>query len=177
VRFEQARTEAQCREGIDRLVDLHNLRWQGRGGSDAFHTAELVRFHRTFAPLALKRGWLRLFTLWVDERPAACLYGFVYQSKFYFYQSGFHPDFEKNSVGLVLMGMAIERAIEEGAEEFDFLHGDEPYKRHWAHETRVLSRLELYPPTSLGWVSRSSRELVREARGLFRRRRANSSAS
>jgi len=171
VRLEQASTQAQCHEGIDRLIELHNLRWQGRGGSDAFHTSELVQFHQTFAPVMLERGCLRLFTLWLNDRPVACLYGFIYHKKFYFYQSGFHPDFEKQSVGLVVMGMVIRQAIGEGAEEFDFLHGDEPYKRHWAPEKRELSRLELYPPTSLGWVSHSSREFVRTARSQFARYR------
>ena len=177
VRIEQARTHEQCREGIDQLITLHNLRWQSRGGSDALHTAELVEFHRALAPLALERGWLRLFTLWVDDRAAACLYGFIYQNKFYFYQSGFHPDFEKDSVGLVLMGIAIKSAIEESVDEFDFLHGDESYKRHWTRGSRVLSRLELYPPTSLGWLSRSARELVRAARSRVSRARNRSAAS
>ena len=173
VRLEQASTPAQCLEGIDRLIELHNLRWQGRGASDAFHTAELIRFHQTIAPLAVERGWLRLFTLWLNDRPAASLYGFFYNGKFYFYQSGFHPDFEKQSVGLVVMGMAIRQAIAEGAEEFDFLHGDEPYKRHWAFEKRELSRLELYPPTGLGWASHASRKFVRAARGEFARLRTS----
>jgi CelD/BcsL family acetyltransferase involved in cellulose biosynthesis len=168
VRLEQAQTETQCREGVDRLIALHNLRWQSRGGSDAFHTAELADFHREFAALALKQGWLRLFTLFAGDRPAACLYGFLYRRKFYFYQSGFHPDFEKNSPGLILMGMAIQQAIGEGANEFDLLHGDEPYKRHWTQEKRAVTRLEVYPPTSLGWASRSSRKLVRSSRALLR---------
>jgi CelD/BcsL family acetyltransferase involved in cellulose biosynthesis len=172
VRLEQASTETQCREGIDRLIELHNLRRRDRGGSDAFHTNELVQFHETFAPLTLERGWLRLFTLWLNDRPVASLYGFLYNKKFYFFQSGLHPDFEKQSVGLVVMGMAIKQAIEEGAEEFDFLHGDESYKKHWAPKKRELSRLELYPPTSLGWVSHSSREFVRSARSRFTRYRA-----
>ena len=44
VQFEQVRTEEQCRESIDLVIALHNLRWRDRGGSDAFHTPAWSRF-------------------------------------------------------------------------------------------------------------------------------------
>ena len=145
VSFDQVRTEQDCRESIELLIAQHNLRWDGRGGSDAFHTPGLVEFHREFALLALKRGWLRLYVLRVDGQAAAHLYGFLYGGKFYFYQSSFDLAFEKRSVGLITMGLAIKSAIEEGANEYDLLHGDEAYKSHWSRESRNLNRLELFP--------------------------------
>ena len=54
VRFEQIETGEQCREAIDLLIAQHNARWQDRGGSDAFHTAGLVAFHREWTQLALQ---------------------------------------------------------------------------------------------------------------------------
>jgi len=168
VQFEQVRTEEQCRESIDLVVALHNMRWRERGGSNAFHTRGLVEFHRELSQIALKRGWLRLYVLRLDGKPAAGLYGFLYHRTFYFYQSGFDAVYDKYSVGLVTMGLVIKRAIEEGAEEFDLLHGDEPYKSHWSNDIRELGRLELYPPGSLGWMFRSSVELERASRGLAR---------
>jgi CelD/BcsL family acetyltransferase involved in cellulose biosynthesis len=168
VQFEQVRTEEQRRESIDLVVALHNMRWRERGGSNAFHTRGLVEFHRELSQIALTRGWLRLYVLRLDGKPAAGLYGFLYHRTFYFYQSGFDAAYDKYSVGLVTMGLAIQRAIEEGAEEFDLLHGDEPYKSHWSNGVRELGRLELYPPGSLGWMFRSSVELERASRGLAR---------
>ena len=169
VQFEQVRTKEECVAGLDALLRLHNLRWRGRGTSDAFHTPELVRFHQEFAQIALAQGWLRLFILNLNGKPAAALYGFFYGHKFYFYQSGFDPEYEKCSVGLITMGLAIRRAIEEGAEEFDLLHGEEAYKRHWAGSERVLSRLELYPPGVFGRIQESTKALARSASGAFRR--------
>ena len=169
VQFEQVRTPAQCREAIDLIIALHNLRWRDRGGSDAFHIPSLVGFHREFSQVALERGWLRLYVLRLDGKPAACLYGFLYRRTFYFYQSGFDATYNKHSVGLVSMGLAIQCAIEEGAEEFDLLHGNEVYKSHWSSDSRALGRLEVYPPRSLGWLCRSSVELERAARRTARR--------
>jgi len=169
VQFEQVRTEEQCRESIDLVVTLHNMRWRERGGSDAFHTRGLVEFHRELSQIALKRGWLRLYILRLNGKPAASLYGFLYHRTFYFYQSGFDAAYDKYSVGLVTMGLAIKRAIEEGAEEFDLLHGDEHYKSHWSNGSRELGRLELYPPGRLGWMCRSSVELEQASRRIARR--------
>jgi len=169
VQFEQVRTEHQCRESINLVIALHNLRWRGRGGSDAFHTPGLVGFHQELSQIALERGWLRLYVLRLNGIPAAGLYGFLYRRTFYFYQSGFDPAFDKYSVGLVIMGLAIKRAIEEGAEEFDLLHGAEAYKSHWSNGNRELGRLELYPPGIFGWLCRSSIEVERASRRIARR--------
>jgi CelD/BcsL family acetyltransferase involved in cellulose biosynthesis len=164
VRFEQASEGEQCREAIDELISQHNLRWNGRGGSDAFHTAELVAFHREWTQIALKRGWLRLYTLRLNEKPAACLYGLLYRDTFYFYQSSFDAAYTQSSVGLITMGLAIKSSIEEGAEEYDLLHGSESYKSHWSRESRELVRLEGFPPSGLGRVCHLSVKLGRASR-------------
>jgi len=169
VQFEQVHTEEQCRESMDLVMELHNMRWRDRGGSDAFDTPGLVAFHREFSRLALDRGWLRLYVLRLNRQPAACLYGFLYGPTFYFYQSGFDSAYQKQSVGLVSMGLGIQHAIEEGAEEYDLLHGDEEYKSHWSRESRELSRLELYPPGGMGRICRGAAGFERASRRLARR--------
>jgi CelD/BcsL family acetyltransferase involved in cellulose biosynthesis len=167
--FEQVRTQSQCREGIDEMIALNNLRWRDRGGSDAFETPGLVRFHQDVSQVALARGWLRLYVLRLDGKAVAYLYGFLYHQIFYFYQSAFDASYDKLSVGLVTMGLAIESAIKDGAVEYDLLHGNEAYKSHWSRESRELGRLEVYPPHSLGWICRSAVELERASRKLARR--------
>ena len=166
VRFDLARTRAECLEGLDLVFQLHDLRRKSLGGGDAFHTPALIAFHREFVPLALERGWLRLYVLRLDGKPAACLYGFVYDRKFYFYQSGFDPAFERYSVGLITMGLSIRAAIEEGAGEYDLLHGDEAYKSHWSGQSRDLVRLELFPPGATGRLCHGSIDLARRCRNV-----------
>jgi CelD/BcsL family acetyltransferase involved in cellulose biosynthesis len=167
VSFEQAATPGECREAVDVVIKLHLLRFSERGGSDAFHTPGLVDFHRDWSAIALERGWLRLYVLRVDGKPAAALYGFLYRKTFYFYQAGFDPAYGKSSVGLLIMGLAIQRAIEEGAEEYDLLHGNEDYKSHWSRHERKLGRLELNPPGVRGWISGSVLEFGRTAKHMI----------
>ena len=159
VRFEQVATEEQRVDAMRALIALHQKRWHQRGSPGAFHTAGLVAFHEELSRLALQQGWLRLYVLRLDDRPAAALYGFHYHGTFYFYQSGFDPALGKHSVGLVLMGLAIQSAIADGAKVYDFLRGDEPYKFLWAQGERRLVRLELFPPCARGRICQRTTEL------------------
>jgi len=154
VRLDLVQTEAERREALEALVALHTRRWQERGGSEAFGSPRLLAFYDEASRLALQRDWLRLFILRLDGKPAAVLHGYRYGPKFYFYQSGFDPAFAKHSVGLVIMGLTIRHALEEGATEYDLLHGAEPYKFHWADRVHELGRLELFAPGLRGAIYR-----------------------
>jgi CelD/BcsL family acetyltransferase involved in cellulose biosynthesis len=171
VSFDEATDEPSRREAMSVLLSLHEERWKQRGGSEAFHTRGLLSFHEEWSALALARGWLRLFVLRLDGRPAAALYALRYGPAFSFYQSGFDPAFGRESLGLVCMALSIKRAIEEGASEYDLLHGDEAYKFHWAKHSRPLASLELFPPRASGraWQTalRLSRGAKRAARRIF----------
>lgn len=168
VRFERVESEDDRREALDLLLALHHDRWKDRGGSDALGSPAVEAFHREVTRRALDRGWLRLFLLRLDGRPAAALYGFRYRDRFLFYQSGFASDFASYSVGLVTMGLSIKAAIEEGLEEFDLLHGDESYKFLWASQSRELTRIELFPPSFEAGLRRHLRRAVRGTKARVR---------
>lgn len=149
-----AATESERQWAMDVFIRLHLLRWSEKGGSSALNRKELIDFHRAFSESSLEQGWLRLFTLLLDDVPAASLYVFKYRDAYYHYQSAFDPDYGKYSLGTVIVALAIKTAIEDGALEFDFLHDNETYKYLWARQERELIRLELYPPRSMGEVYR-----------------------
>jgi serine acetyltransferase/CelD/BcsL family acetyltransferase involved in cellulose biosynthesis len=167
--FDVVEKEDQRRDALQAFMSLHAVCWQERGGSQAMQTARELAFHETFSRTALERGWLRLYLLRLNGRPIGALYGFRRGTRFYFYQSGFDPAWRKHSVGLVTMGMAIQRALAEGAEEYDLLHGTEAYKFRWAKETRDLSRIHLFPPSFKGLLYRTSLEAEAQAKQLARR--------
>jgi CelD/BcsL family acetyltransferase involved in cellulose biosynthesis len=159
VSFERALSEEQCAEGIKSVVALHELRWKDRGQPGVFRDPRVVDFHRELSLLALQRGWLRLYTLRLDGKTVAAWYGFNYHGVISFYQTGFDPAWYKYSVGLVMMGLAIKAALEEGAQVYDFLRGDESYKSLWSCQERELVRLELFPPSRRGAIYRQAMEL------------------
>ena len=140
-------------EGWGRLVTLHEQRWKGAG---ALHLPTLGRLHRGFASELAVRGELWLTTLDLDGEPAAAWYGFTNGDTVYFYQSGRDPRWERESVGLVLMGAMIRRAIERGYQRFDFLRGEDVYKRQWTQTQRVTEDITIFRP---GWRGRGLRAL------------------
>jgi CelD/BcsL family acetyltransferase involved in cellulose biosynthesis len=144
-RFELVSTDAQRREALAALATFHDRRYVDRGGSTAFMTPALRAFHDEATKRALNRGWLRLFVLRVNDAPAAVMYGFMYNRRFYFYQHGFDDQYQQHSIGLVVMALSIQAAIDEGADEFDMLWGLEAYKALWAREARTLRRIQLFP--------------------------------
>ena len=167
--FDLVEKEDQRQEALQMLLDLHNRCWDERGGSQAMQSPQELAFHDAFSRLALERGWLRLFVLRLDGRPLGALYGFRYGGRFYFYQSGFDPAYRQYSVGLVTMGLAIQHAIMEGAEEYDFLHGTESYKYLWTSESRDLERIRLFPPSSGGALCRAALQGEAVAKRVARR--------
>jgi len=154
---------------LDVLMELHRKRWDPRGNSEAFCTPSIVEFHREFVQLASERAWLRLRLLFLDDRPAAAIYGFRFGSTFYFYQSGFDPSYSRHSIGLVMMGLSIKAALEDGASVYDLLHGDEEYKFHWARSKCELGRLEIHPPHTRARLYKRAIAFNRAARRMARR--------
>jgi CelD/BcsL family acetyltransferase involved in cellulose biosynthesis len=169
MRVDCVQTVGEVDSALDILIDLHRKRWGATGLSEAFQTTDVIAFHKDFARLAAEQGWLRLLVLWLNGQPVASLYGLRYGPTFYFYQSGFDPAFSKHSVGVATMGLAIKTAIEEGSLEYDFLHGDEEYKFHWASATRDLDRMEVFPPHARSRLFRHAIHLNRAARRMARR--------
>jgi serine acetyltransferase/CelD/BcsL family acetyltransferase involved in cellulose biosynthesis len=161
--------EDQRQDALRTLIDLHNLRWDERGGSETLQSPAMHAFHDAFTRRALERGWLRLFILRLDGCPIGALYGLLYGGRFYFYQSGFDPAYRQHSVGLVTMGLAIKQAIKEGAESYDLLHGTERYKFLWAKDSTELVRLHLYPPCLGGRLCRGAVVLEDGAKSVARR--------
>jgi CelD/BcsL family acetyltransferase involved in cellulose biosynthesis len=169
MRVECAQSPDEGGSALEHVMELHRKRWGTSGVSEAFQTPAVVEFHREFVRLAAEQGWLRILLLWLNGQPAASLYGLRYGPTFYFYQSGFDPEFSKHSVGVATMGLSIQSAINEGALEYDFLHGDEEYKFHWASATRDLGRMELYPSNAGARIYRQAIQFNRAARRVARR--------
>ena len=124
-------SETELPEALEALFALHTRRWQQRGLPGGFFHPSVRQFHREWATVAHRNGWLRLHTLRVDGAIRAVLYVFHFGRRAYYYLGGFEPSLARYSMGTVLTAYAIRRAIEEGCVVFDFLRGDEPYKYRW----------------------------------------------
>ncbi len=123
------------------------------GQVSPFLNLEYAGFHRD-ACRALGRASLsRVYMLLLRGSPAAFLYGFLYQGKFYAFQTGYDCDLEAYSPGDILFQMVYEHLIGEKAEEFDYLRGGEAYKRQFADLERRTETTLVFRRRGIGYVT------------------------
>ncbi|HZI21909.1 MAG TPA: GNAT family N-acetyltransferase [Gemmatimonadales bacterium] len=155
--------------GWHHLVALHEQRWTtAQGGGGTFSDPRVERLQRVFAEDLARRGQLWLTTLDIDGTPVAAWYGFAERDTVYFYQSGRDPRWKDKSVGVALMMNMIRRAIERGYRRFDFLRGDEPYKREWTAAGAMAQELVAFRPSWRGHWLRGL-DLAARARARLRK--------
>ncbi|CAN5628051.1 hypothetical protein BH11ARM2_BH11ARM2_05510 [soil metagenome] len=127
---------------VEVFLELHHRRWRKRGLPGAF-IGRATGFHREWTAIAEREGWLRMTVLRHEGRAVGALYGMTLNKTSYYYQAGFDPEAKAISPGTLLVAHAIRTAIEEGRTAFDFMRGDESYKRRWKptrelHNRRIL---------------------------------------
>jgi len=165
--FTEICDRARLPKAMQRLFALHQAVKKAGGLRGAFDDVRKQRFHCDLAAALLQRGWLRLYELSVDDEVIASIYCFRYRDTVAFYQTGYALDWSKYRPGQQVMAHALRSAIEEGAKVFDFLRGDEGYKRHWT-DTYAVDENLMVPN---GWLGSIHVELFRLAKAALRLRR------
>ena len=118
------------------LGRLHAARWRSRGETGVLADARMQTLLALALPELMARGLLRCWAIEIGGRLAGVYLGFHHAGTAYAWLGRFDPEFAAFSPGAVLMGHAIEAAVLEGAETFDFLRGREPYKYRWGAQDR-----------------------------------------
>lgn len=142
---------------IERLAELHRRRWGS--ASSAFATREYREVHLATMRDALAQGRLRLYCLEIGGAIVAMLYGYRLRNRIYVVQAGFDPHYAEWRPGSVLLEQALEHAIGEGNEIFDFLRGEHDYKDRLATDWRETVCVSAYRPT-IGAAAFRARHLV-----------------
>ena len=143
VEYELAQTETQMQTALDDLFRLHGKRWRARGQTGVLATPRRQKFHRAVCSSFLRHDWLRLWTMRCDGAPACVLLNYFHGGKYYFFIGGFEPELMRWSVGTCLFARVFRHAIEEGAQEFDFLRGEEEYKYRYGAVNRAYKTPDL----------------------------------
>jgi len=154
-------TPEELHAALPVLFALHNRRRRQKRQRGIFERTALCGFHTTLAALLAPLGHVRLYVLYVKEQPIAALYGFAFQQRFSYFQSGLEPAWSHRSPGTVLLACVLEDCIRRGEREFDFLRGSEAYKSRWTQESRRDVDLHM----ARGLIGHSLERLRHWARG------------
>lgn len=145
--FRRTATVTELDRDFGEFMRLHLARRHTVGGSAADRPA-VRSLHHEFARLALERGWLRLWLLEVDGRSVAGWYGFSIGGRYAYCLAGFDPAWESSRVGWLVLARSMRDAIEEGADVYDLLLGQEPYKQRLTSTQREVQTIVLARPRS-----------------------------
>ena len=130
---------------LDELIELHQRRWQRSGRRGSFASARFTGFHRDLIPRLMAREEAILFRVRNDEGTVGCLYCFVDEGSVLFYQSGFrHVTDNRIKPGLVTHALCMQACLERGYRNYDFLMGEQRYKRELATTERTLVTATAY---------------------------------
>ena len=151
VSIRRCEQETDLVSSLQTLFQLHQMRWTGRGEPGAFASAERRDFYLRMAHAFLERGWLEFWLLALDDEIVAAQFCFRYGKTLYLLQEGFHPAYAAEKVGYALRAHVLEQMIQSGITRYDFLGGDDPYKRNFGVQCGSYTTLRL-PQTVRGRV-------------------------
>ncbi len=142
--------------GLDRLVSLHDARWEEIDEPMQGLLASPPR--REFLLDAIRaldvEGMVTLLSIEADSVPVAVELDFVHENRVFLFKGAFDPEFSAFSPGQLLHHKVFEDGLADGIDVFDFCRGDALYKRRWANGERRLSTITLSRPGLAGAVAR-----------------------
>jgi CelD/BcsL family acetyltransferase involved in cellulose biosynthesis len=135
--------------GLEVLFELHRRRAGadlGRAHGERLGTQDRRAFVRAVAHRLAERGRVRLWLLDVDGQPVAAQLCFALERRLYASFSGYDPRWAWHAVMMFLFRRCIERAIEEGFQEFDLGLGHDQEKLRWGGQPHPVWNLTLASP-------------------------------
>lgn len=132
VQFSKCRNEADLKRWLDDLFCLHQKRWQLRGESGTFASAERRNFYYDLSRALLQHNNLELWLLTLNGKTAAAQFCFRHRDTVFLLQEGFDPEHAADRVGFILRGHVLKELIAAGVRHYDFLFGQSPGKARWA---------------------------------------------
>jgi CelD/BcsL family acetyltransferase involved in cellulose biosynthesis len=121
----------QINEGMNALFCLNQKRWHYKGFSGKFSDSNYCNFCLEVAKCFSEKGWLGLYNFELSGKPVASLFGFKYKSTYSAYITGMDPEYKLYGIGTLLFMKVIERCIQDGLAEFDFMWGTDTYKKQY----------------------------------------------
>ena len=130
------------------IKSIHVKCRQAKGEISWYTDEKRFRFVSLILKRFGERKWLDLVFLKLNKRIVAYYLGFVYDNIVYFWNTGFDPEFSKVGPGKLLLHFWIKDSFEAGYREFDFMVGEEPYKRQWTSPMRPNYELFIFKNTA-----------------------------
>lgn len=128
--IEEPKSWDEVQKATDRIIKLHQDRWNEIGFPGVFYEDRFVQFFREIVRQAYEKD--RLWFKEARDNKGICASRMIiyYNGRYFDYISGFDDNREsaKRRPGIGLLVELIEEAIEDGVERVELLRGEEYYK-------------------------------------------------
>jgi len=143
------------------LEDLHVRSWTRRRKPHAFRFPFFGQFHRALIARGVADRSVQLLRINAGSHAIGYLYNFRHRGRIYAYQSGFEDSDPSMRPGYVCHALAMNLNAQQGAEEYDFLAGDNQLKRTFGPERYVMSWCSLRRRTIKLRAAMAARSMIR----------------
>ncbi len=138
-------TEEDIETLMEKVFHLSKLSWQG--GSEegtAISDQRAKQFILELSKCFAKKGWLDISLLFLNERPVAFRYGYIYNDVLLDHKPGYDPELFKYSPGRLLLAEVIKNSIDRNLREINMMHDFIEFKREWTTDERVTKRIMVF---------------------------------
>ncbi len=136
--FKMVKEEKDIDYYMDLYYDLYAKSWQK---SESIGPT----FHRDFAKVAAKNGWLRLGFLFLNGIPLACQFWLCANRSADIVKLFYDQEYSKYAAGKILTVEMMKYVIDvDKVYAIDYLHGDESYKKDWTPKRRERKQILIY---------------------------------
>ena len=141
---------------LDEIMEVERRSWKAQEGSLRLE-GEGRDFYQTFLQQFSAKRQLEIWTCRYNETLLAYIITLNYQNAVFYYNGAYRSDcasFDQDlSPGSLLIASALKSAHDRGIRTFDFLRGDEPYKKLWVNEERHLYHVVVRAPGLAGLLA------------------------
>ena len=170
---ETAGSLGRAREFLAALARDHQASWTERGQPGAFAGRGFAEFHDAVLAENFDRGGVQLCRVTAGDVVVGHAYNLVHDGRVMNYQTGFDYGLldGKGSPGFVSHALIVAHNAELGHHAYDFLAGNEPYKRSLGTESNPMTWLVIRRRTPTFLAEQAARRLRDRVRDERARRR------
>jgi len=106
--------------------------------------------YRSRIALLAEKGWLRVYIMYIDEKPSAFWIGTLYKNIFYLDFTGYLEEYSKFEIGTVLFLKMIDDLCNLKVKTMDYGFGDALYKQRFSDQQWDEGDVYIYPSSLTG---------------------------
>lgn len=159
--IEEAASVETALDYFQALKDLHVQSWTRRRKAHAFRHPFFEHFHRALIVRGFPDRSVQLLRVKAGDQPIGYLYNFRHRGRIYAYQSGFEDANPSLRPGYVCHALAMALNAQQGAQEYDFLAGDNRLKRTFGPDRYIMSWCRLHRRTFKLRAEMAARSMIK----------------